>query len=146
MLFCWILLFLRIIVLWLYFRPENASKDRDKILISQLALFSAFGGTIRYSIHTKEIFIISYFFLFMLVLGIITVIIYTHIFNLLLLLIVFGVIVYWTIKKIGYAVEVVKLTEKTMHLIMKNIRIWSSVDDDNWDADRTTMMNIMYNM
>ena len=71
----------------------------------------------------------------MLVLAIITVIIYTHILNLLLLLIVLGVIVYWTIKKIGYAVEVVKLTEKTMHLIMKNIRIRSSVDDDNWDVD-----------
>ena len=82
----------------------------------------------------------------MLVLGIITVIIYTHIFNLLLLLIVLGVIVYWTIKKIGYTAEVVKLTEKTMQVIMKNIRIWSSVDDDNWDADQTTMMNTMYNM
>ena len=131
-------LFLRIIVLCLYFIPKDEFGYSSDTRISQFALFCGFGGTIlifrpyKRSIH-------SFFdFLFMLVLSIVTVVPYTNIIGTLPSLIILGVIVYWTIKKIRICCQSFKTNRKhnkpnnEEHEDMEYI-----LDDDhNWDADR----------
>ena len=142
-------LLLRIIVLCLYFNSENTSH----ILFFQIALFATFGGTImifrpyKRNIHN---FFDLIFMLFLASLSIDTVATlneypygYVYIINWLYLLIIFGVIVfgyilYWTIKKIRICCQSCKANRKhhtsnneeheDIELIL--------VDDDNWDADR----------
>ena len=142
-------LFLRIIVLCLYFIPENASH----ILFSQIALFATFGGTItifrpyKRNIHN---FFDLLFMLFLASLSIDTVATldkyyygYVYIINSLFLILIFGVILfgyfpYWTIKKIRICCQSCKGNRKhntpnnEEHEDMEFIL----VDDDNWNADR----------
>ena len=142
-------LFLRIIVLCLYFKSENPSH----ILFFQIALFATFGGTImifrpyKRNIHN---FFDLIFMLFLASLSIVTVSNldkyhygYVYIINGSFLLIIFGVIIfgyfpYWTIRKIWTCCQSCKANRKhntsnneeyeDMELIL--------VDDDNWNADR----------
>ena len=142
-------LFLRIIVLCLYFGLRNASD----ILFFQIGLFAIFGGTImifrpyKQNIHN---FFDLVFMLFLASLSIDTVANldkyhYGYVVNInwLFLIIIFGATVfgyfpYWTIRKIRICCQSCKANRKhntsnneeheDIELIL--------VDDDNWDADR----------
>ena len=142
-------LFLRIIVLCLYFN----SKSTSRILFFQIALFATFGGTImifrpyKRNIHS---FFDLIFMLFLASLSIDTVANldkyhYGYVVNLnwLFLIIIFGVIVfgyfpYWTIKKIRICCQSCKANRKhnTSNNEEHDGMEFILVDDDNWDADR----------
>ena len=150
-------LFLRVIVLCLYFTPENDSyismNQSDtlyRILFPQMALFAVFAGTIMVFRPYKRDIHNFFDFLVMIILASLHFVTVTsgdgvraQIINLSFLLIIFGAIVfgyfpYWTIRKIRICCQSCKANRKhntsnneeheDMELIL--------VDDDNWDADR----------
>ena len=142
-------LFLRIIVLFLYFK----SKDTSYILFSQIALFATFAGTItifrpyKRNIHS---FFNLLFMLFLASLSIYTVATldkyyygYVYIINSLFLILIFGVILfgyfpYWMIKKIRICCQSCKANRKhnTPNNEEDEDMEFILVDDDNWTADR----------
>ena len=140
-------LFLRIIVLCLYFIPKHHPKS---ILFSQIALFVIFGGTItifrpyKRNIHN---FIELIFILFLASISIFTVLDDCdhdngYIINFLFQLIIFGVIVfgyipYWTIKKNLICCQSCKGNRKrntSNNEEREDMEI--TLVDDNWIADR----------
>ena len=124
-------LFLRIIILCLYFEP----KDAKHIFFPQLALFSVFGGTIAiFRPYKRNIH--SFFDLFFLLLfTIVTVVRYAYIINLLLLVIFLGIIIYWTIK-ICYRSCKTNRKHNTPNNEEHEDMEYILVDDDNWNVDR----------
>ena len=142
-------LFLRIIVLFLYFIIKNASH----VLFSQIALFAVFGGIImifrpyKRNIHSFFDLLFIHLLTSLSVDAVFTLFKnhdgYAHIVNLSFLTIFFGVIVfgyipYWTIKKIRICCQSCKANRKhntpnnEEHEDMEYIL----VDDDNWSAYR----------
>ena len=147
-------LFLRIIVLCLYFKPQsyNYIEQSDRlyrILFPQMALFAVFGGTIMVFRPYKRNIHSFFDFLFMVMFASFNIITVTsgdgvlsQFINLLFLLITFGVIVfgyipYWTIKKTWICCRSCKANRKhntsnnEEHEDMESILV-----DNNWDADR----------
>ena len=141
-------LFLRIIVLFLYFMRKD-----NHILISQIALFATFGGMImifrpyKQNIHS---FLDLLFMLFLASLSIDTVATsdehhdgYVYIINWLFLILTFGVILfgyfpYWIIKKIWICCQSCKANRKrnTPNNEEHEDMDIMPVDSDDWTADR----------
>ena len=142
-------LFLRIIVLCLYFIPGNASH----ILIFQIALFAMFGGTItifrpyKRNIHS---FFDLLFMVYLMTISINTFAtsdihdgLYVDSINSLFLTLIFAVILfgyfpYWTIKKIWICCQICKVNRKQyIHNNEEDEDMeFVLVDDDNCNADR----------